>query len=643
MNPAEARYSKSVYLFPCIDVSEELNSLKQLNVLVLLGRDPKIFFNNELISEIKTRTENYQIEWYGDCVEIWDPYDNKFFFIGFKNNFLIGFGSKPFKIEEKILKKEKIEKLILRNLLATMKINEEPFKVLADGFILNLPYKKYKPQVDLINKFETMKSDNKDWDIIRAMFKAAYSWKNRAPKLNDEDIKKIWEDSWVLYRINAYNPEGPFKNIWMTPCRHTDYQYDKLAMWDTLHMVEDLKWYKPDAAVKLLEMQFDLYRQSDGMIAQDRSCGDELDGANDKLRVNGSNFIRSQPPMWSYTFLELSKMVGDYKICGDAFDRMAKNVKWWEENRYFPEFRLFGYNMTPDEIGKESGLDNSPRFYNQFNGKNWRKCNPKNARKLITVDLNAQMADYYQNLGVIANMREDERCTDYFAKAERLIEDIQMYLWDDDEHFFFDFDIDMNCKQPIYASSHFWTLFGGCVLKGKLEAFVGHLTNPNKFWTELPVPTVAIDSPFYEDDMWSGPTWISQNYWIIIGLKRYNYGNLAAQLAKKCIKYISNSYFNYLKFYEFYNPKSLSQRVLKRKGKFPGPPADYVGHLPIHALYYYGILGAEILDEGINFIPHWNHIPKNMDFTFYYDNKKQQIEAKKGETKIIEILRTENK
>jgi hypothetical protein len=53
----------------------------------------------------------------------------------------------------------------------------------------------------------------------------------------------------------------------------------------------------------------------------------------------------------------------------------------------------------------------------------------------------------------------------------------------------------MNCKTTIYASSHFGLCLGLCI-KGKLEAFVGHLTNPNKFWTELPVPTVAIDFSF---------------------------------------------------------------------------------------------------------------------------------------------------
>ena len=251
------------------------------------------------------------------------------------------------------------------------------------------------------------------------------------------------------------------------------------------------------------------------------------------------------------------------------------------------------------------------------------------------------MADYYQNLGVIAMMKQDERSNDYFAKAERLIERMQELLWDDEKKFFFDYDIDQGEQQPMFTASAFWTLFGGCVLKGNLDDFVAHMTNPNKFWTDLPIPSIAVDSEFFEPDMWSGPTWLSQNYWFMVGLRRYNFGDLAAQLAKKCLKYLSSSYINYHKFYEFYNPVGLSQKALKRKGKKPGPPADYVGHLPLHSMFYYGMLGAEILDESLSFIPYWDSVQKDMKIQVYYNNELRELVSVRNETKLLEILRNE--
>ncbi|MBD3351348.1 MAG: hypothetical protein GF364_07655 [Candidatus Lokiarchaeota archaeon] len=633
-------YEKNVNIFPCIDVSEDLNSLKQLNVTLTLGKGPKIIREGNEILILRTFGERYEFEWFGDCAEFKDPVSAAFFFVGFINCYLIGYGTIPFSINKRELNKVDVKWKIYHDQKITLKDSQGCSEAISvQGFIFKMPYKEFEPSFDLIKFFSGFKPGDSGWDNIKKQFVPSYQWKNGAPIVTETDLGDLWRDAWVLYRLNIYNPEGPFNHKWITPCRHTDYQYDKLAMWDTLHIVENIKWYDVKTAEHLLEMQFGLFRASDGMVAQDRSCGGVLDGDIDHDRIDGNNFSRTQPPMWSYSFLELSKLIGNYDICGNAFELMVKNIRWWEENRFFPEFKLFGYNMLPGDMANESGLDNSPRFVNVFNGKKWKRASRRKNRRLIAADLNAQMADYYQNLGVIAMMKNDERSSDYFSRAERLIDNMQKYLWNEDFHFFFDYDIDQKLQQPIFASSAFWTLFGGCVLKGKVDGFLENLTDPRKFWTELPVPTIALDSNFFENDMWQGPTWLSQNYWFIIGLKRYNYGGLAAQLAEKCFNYLKKSYYNYHKFYEFYNPNGYSQKVLKRKGKSPGPPADYVGHFPIHSLYYYGILGAEILDESVSFIPYWNNIDSDLKIELYYDNNKHTLSAVKGETKILQVAR----
>ncbi|MHA1341174.1 MAG: MGH1-like glycoside hydrolase domain-containing protein [Promethearchaeota archaeon] len=695
MDENQLRYSKSSYIFPCIDVSNDTNSLKQLNILVEFSRKPNIYYKDALLLEINTaaslndkinkgknnkienkRNLGYKVDWFGDCLYIYNIATNSYFFIGFINNYLVGYGNYQFSINKKGVRKKKIAPHIFENFRATNPIidgglnlkdiidkqgkksisgrensdknrevihnngsKDNKTNEYVEGFIFSIPYKKYKSKYNLVAWFSGFNKDDYAWDVIRDYFIDSFKWKLNAPKINESDLKEVWDDAWVLYRLNMYYPEGPFKYRWITPCRHTDYQYDKIAMWDTLHIIEDIKWYDPNLAVNLLEMQFELFRGTDGMLAQDMSCGDKFDGHKIQTKEGGRNFRVSQPPMWSYCFLELSKLLGHYNICGDAFSRMIKNIKWWEENRYFEEIGLFGYEMPAIDIAYESGLDNSPRFFNQYDGNKWKKIASNKVRRIITVDLNAQMADYYQNLGVIAMMREDERSNDYFHKAEQIIENIQHYLWDDDYTFFFDYDIETNTRQPIFSGATFWTLYGGCVLKGKLDKMIMHLTNPNKFWTDFPIPSIAIDSPFFEQDMWCGPTWLSQNYWYIIGLRRYNLEDLAAQLSRKCLNYLSNSYYSYKKFYEFYNPIGFDQKRLKRKGSFPGSPADYVGHFPIHSIYYYGLLGAEFLDECLNFIPKWKYIPSDLSLKLYYSNKQYTLSAEKYKTKYLEIAR----
>ncbi|MCP4761363.1 MAG: hypothetical protein GY870_06250 [archaeon] len=633
-------YSKSYYIFPGIDVSEDVNSLKQLYVTVNLGPSPNISKDGRILLKIGTQGERYKTNWFGDCIEIKDPITNKYIFFGFINNYLIGYGNFPFEFIGKSLKKLKIESKEIDE----KNLNENNENGLMKGFYLSIPYKKYKSSFNFSKFITNFDGNGPNYYNIRKLFKPSIDWKQNAPKIFYEDLENLWLDSWVLHRINTFNPENFFEHNWTCPSRFSETHYDKLAMWDTIHIIEDLKWYDIETASNMIKMHFGLFRESDGMAARDRVCGSKLDGNNYKDRFQGNSFKMSQPPLWSYAFMELSKMVGDYGLGEDALEQMGKNIEWWERNRFIPEYNLFGYNsFSPREIGRESGLDNSPRFYNQFDGFNWKKISEKEKRKLITVDLNSQMADYYQNLGVFAMINEDERMPEYFSKAEHLIDSMQEFLWDDKNKFFFDFDFDRNIekRQPIFAASSFWSLFGGCVLKGKLTDFLENLTDPKLFWTELPVPSVAVNSPFYTTESWSGPSWISQNYWIILGLRRYNMGSLASELAKKCLVYLENSYLNYSKIFQFYNPISISQSDLSNRDKI-GPYPNYIGHFPLHSLFYYGIMGAEILDNDINFIPNWNSLKtNNVDFEFYYNKKKYSFKPKKKETKIIEIHRDE--
>jgi hypothetical protein len=632
MRPLNLQYTKSVYLFPAIDVSEDVNSLKQLYVIISLSGMPKIYFNEIPIIEIQTAGERYVFDWFGDCIEITDPITSEYLFVGFINNVLIGFGTIPLNINEKICKKMNIGVTI-----TTPNLN-------IKGFGLSIPYKNYNAKFSFSQLLQPNAIDATrnipNWENIKKLFKPSFDWKNNAPSLNYDVFKQVWKDSWVLYRLNTFYPEGPFPYKWISSCRNASYQYDKITMWDIIHIVEDLKWYDQDLSSKMLNMYLGMFRKSDGMIIQNKSCGDELDGESAKSESDLNKLTRSQPPIFSYTILELSKMTGNNELCNFAFENLAKNIEWWESKRYFPEYELFGYHDTPIEMGIESGLDNSPRFFNQFTGRKWNKVSNKTRRHLITVDLNSQMADYYQNVGVIASVLGSEKANDYFAKAERLIDVMQKYCWNEKQKFFFDYDVDVQEQQPIYSASHFFALLGGVVMKSKVNDFISHLSDPNKFWAELPIPSIALNSPFFSKDMWSGPGWVSQNYWIIIGLRRYNMNSLAAQIAYKCLKYLETTYDNYSKIFEYYNPLGLNQKDLLRKGDKSGPLPNYIGHFPIHSIFYYGLIGAEIIENNISFIPNWSVLKTQFELEFYYNLKKHNFSMNPQRTKLLELERS---
>lgn len=79
-----------------------------------------------------------------------------------------------------------------------------------------------------------------------------------------------------------------------------------------------------------------------------------------------------------------------------------------------------------------------------------------------------------------------------------------------------------------------------------------HLLNEKEFWPNCPIPFLALDEPFYSENgtlSWSGATSIDMNWFIIKGLKKHGFENIAVDLGQKTINLIEKSGFR-----EFYFP-----------------------------------------------------------------------------------------
>ena len=174
-------------------------------------------------------------------------------------------------------------------------------------------------------------------------------------------------------------------------------------------------------------------------------------------------------------------------------------------------------------------------------------------------------------------------------KAEALREAFFSTFWDEKTGFFYDYDVEMECLQPIMSNAHFWAYYVFSSTRGdyiQLKKLNHNLLNPHKFLTLLPIPTIALDSEFYTNDMWQGPVWISQNYWILKALKHAKQSAIAHNIACQILGRLSLLYSQDNKIYEFYSPMSEDISTLHRKGSIKGPHPHYIGHMPIHAIYY---------------------------------------------------------
>lgn len=91
-------------------------------------------------------------------------------------------------------------------------------------------------------------------------------------------------------------------------------------------------------------------------------------------------------------------------------------------------------------------------------------------------------------------------------------------------------------------------------LEGRVvEALVGHLLSPDEFWAPFPVPSVSMNEPSFNPharlSLWRGPTWINTNWFLVGGLRRHGYPEVARDIVKASLELVNRSGFR-----EYYDP-----------------------------------------------------------------------------------------
>jgi len=125
-------------------------------------------------------------------------------------------------------------------------------------------------------------------------------------------------------------------------------------------------------------------------------------------------------------------------------------------------------------------------------------------------------------------------------------------LWDEYAKTYWsrDFVTHRLLKQPSIAS--LMPLYAGTVSKERAALLVRQLENDKAFGATYPVPSVPLDSPYFDPERyWQGPTWLNTNWLIIEGLERYGYKDHAAALRETSLDMVAKSGFA-----EYFDPNT---------------------------------------------------------------------------------------
>lgn len=377
------------------------------------------------------------------------------------------------------------------------------------------------------------------------------------PVCKDEKYERLYYKCLSVNKENVYSPEGAIPVRWTTPDR---VPHRFMWIWDSAFHSMSFAEYDLDMAKDALRAVLSV-QDDDGFISH-------------MMGIYGGFSNITQPQVLSWAAWNIYRKDGDKAFLAECAPGLAKFLRWTIENRDKNGNGLLEWFTEPDytecKCG-ESGLDNSPRFDFEID--------------MDAIDFSTYLCNDAGYLAKIFETIGDEANAQYFKTVHETVkEKINMLMWSDEDGLYYDRLFDGNLT-GVASPSSFLPMFAGICSQEQADKMVKVLLDEKRFWTAMPIPSMPKDSKFYDIDMWRGCSWLNINYFIILGLRKYGYTDIADELRRRTLESVNKWYEQLGTVFEFYDADDvISPFHLKRKGEQPAVP-DYLKH--VHSISDY--------------------------------------------------------
>lgn len=360
-------------------------------------------------------------------------------------------------------------------------------------------------------------------------------WFERIPPVC-ERYRRTYAYAWWIMANNLISPQGKVTFEAMAPSKIS---YVGLWLWD--NALHSLAFRHVDPNLARNQIRAMLAHQLPTGMLPDAVYDEGIVATLDHPIIGEV----TKPPILAWAALKLHEVDPDLDFLQEIYVPLVRLNAWWFTMNDDDGDGLAQYNHP-----YSSGLDDSPL---------WDFGMP-----VESPDLNTYLCVQMGSLAVMAELlgMNDEGAMwrrRAAALVRRMIED----FWDEEAGLFWV----VHNEQPVRVATPFnlYPLWTGQLPAHIRDSLIAHLTNPDEFWGEYVIPTVARNDPKYDPEkMWRGPVWANINYFFIEALRQVGEHDLACQLRQKTLDLV----MQHKNIYEYYNSET---------GEAPPTAADIFG------------------------------------------------------------------
>ncbi len=348
-------------------------------------------------------------------------------------------------------------------------------------------------------------------------------WFDRVPPVA-ERYQKTYARAWWLMANNLISPQGNVAFESMLPSKLS---YVGLWLWD--NAMHALAFRHVDATLARNQIRGMLIHQLSNGMLPDAVYDEGIVSSIDHPIVGDV----TKPPILAWAALKLHETDPDLEFLREIYTPLVRVNSWWLHMNDDDGDGLAQYNHP-----YSSGLDDSPL---------WDQGMP-----VESPDLNTYLCVQMGSLAIIAELLGMHGESEMWRKraaaiVRRMIKD----FWDEEAGLFWT----LYDEKPVRVVTPFslFPLWTGQLPPDIRARLLAHLTNPEEFWGEYVIPTVARNDPHYDPNtMWRGPVWANINYFFVEALQQINKQKLAATLCRKTLELIMRHDL----IAEYYNSKT---------------------------------------------------------------------------------------